>query len=50
MEKIVITKELKIKMLTALKRGYAYAEDFEEFQHSQVTIFELPNNHRDDRK
>jgi hypothetical protein len=33
-------------MLQALKAGYFLKGDFEEFMPDQVTIFELPNNHR----
>lgn len=46
MMKIKITKDLKIKMLKALKDGYADTEDFKELQQPQVTIFELPDNGR----
>jgi len=45
--KIKIEKELKIKMLHALKNGFYYKEDFEnEFMPSQIQIFQLPDNKR----
>lgn len=47
--KIFISRELKIKMLGALKRGYITSEEFSDLFPSQVTIFELPDNGRDKR-
>ncbi len=48
--RVKLTKELKLKMLKALKEGFADTDDFPELYPPQVTIFELPNNGRNDKR